>query len=182
MSFQLLDLSRVGSGIGEEASWHIYRLRTEVLLRALALAPRSIFLRRPRRSTGRTISYGPRPPDDVPVRTDTLSERIAPRGAGKNASKQGDQPERARSRARWRRPEISRAVYAKETVRFCDVPPRSRRASGAKPPERERLSLSDALIAASAFDPGQSSRSDRSLSGRSAVPRISCSSFASSSI
>ena len=70
---------------------------------------------------------------------------------------------------------------ARETVRFCNVPRHSRRASGTKPPERERLYLSDALIAASAFDPGQSSRSDSSLSGRSAVPRTSCSSFASSS-
>ena len=42
--------------------------------------------------------------------------------------------------------------------------------------------LSDALIASSAFEPGHNSRSESSLSGRSLVPRASCSSLASSSI
>jgi hypothetical protein len=42
--------------------------------------------------------------------------------------------------------------------------------------------LSDALIARSAFDPGHSSRSESSLSGRWVVLRISCSSLASSLI
>ena len=43
------------------------------------------------------------------------------------------------------------------------------------------LYLSDALIASSAFDPGHNSRSESSFSGRSAVPRTSCRSSASSS-
>ena len=47
---------------------------------------------------------------------------------------------------------------------------------------RPRRYLSDWLIAPSAFDPGHSSRSDSSLSGRSVVPKISCSSLASSSM
>jgi hypothetical protein len=42
--------------------------------------------------------------------------------------------------------------------------------------------LSDALIARSAFDPGHSSRSESSLSGRWVMLRISCSSLASSLI
>ena len=45
-----------------------------------------------------------------------------------------------------------------------------------------RFYLSDALIAWSAFEPGHNSRSESSLSGRSVVPRISCNSFASSSM
>ena len=44
------------------------------------------------------------------------------------------------------------------------------------------LYLSDTLIASNAFDPGHNSRSESSLSGRSVVPRTSCSSLASSSM
>ena len=53
-------------------------------------------------------------------------------------------------------------------------------ASEALETPRDPTYLSDALIASSAFEPGQSSRSESSLSGRSVVPRTSCSSSASS--